>query len=144
MTEISETTANSETTSHTLKYKGTGSQLLPIVLLNLLFTIITIGIFRFWAKTNIRKYLWKNTYLDDEPFEYLGTGGELFVGSVIVGVVLSAGLFSITFLMSIIADSYPMLGPFVFILMYPLFIFLMGVAIYRAQVYRMSRTRWRR
>ena len=55
---------------HTIKYVGNVSGLLPIVLLNLLFTILTLGIYRFWAKTNVRRYLWRNTKFDDESFEY--------------------------------------------------------------------------
>ncbi len=65
---------------HTIEYVGTRGELMPIVLMNLLLTILTLGIYHFWAKTNIRKYLWDKTRFDGEPFEYTGTGGELFMG----------------------------------------------------------------
>lgn len=126
--------------NHTIEYTGTAGKLFPIVLLNLFLTIITLGIYRFWAKTNIRKYMWGETKFDGEPFEYTGTGGELFVGALIVFVAfiipLSVGL---TFLLM----SYPVIAPFIVLGLYPFLIFLMGVAIYRAQMYRMSRTNWR-
>ena len=56
--------------------------------MNALLTLITLGIYRFWAKTNIRRFFWRNVSLLDDPLEYTGTGGELFVGFLIVIAVL--------------------------------------------------------
>lgn len=125
---------------HEISYSGTTGGLFPIVLMNLLLMIITLGIYHFWAKTNIRKYLWSNTRFDGEPFEYTGTGGELFIGALIVGFLFIAPFaLGLVFLL----NTYPLIAPFALVALYPFFIFLIGVAIYRAQVYRMSRTRWR-
>lgn len=130
-----------EEPSHTVEYDGTVDGLLPIVLMNLLLTIITLGIYRFWAKTNLRKYIWSKIKFDGEPFEYTGTGGELFVGFLIVLFVF---ILPISVGLGFFLQSYPTIAPFAMIALYPFFIFLMGVAVYRAQVYRMSRTNWRR
>jgi len=43
---------------HKIEYTGSVSELMPVVLKNLFFMIITLGIYRFWAKTNLRKYYW--------------------------------------------------------------------------------------
>jgi len=142
MSEIFEKPASeNENAHHTIEYVGTVGALLPIVLMNLLLTMITLGIYRFWAKTNIRKYLWGKTQFDGEAFEYTGRGGELFVGFLIVLVVF---LLPLTIGMTYLLQLYPTTAPYIIGAFYPLFIFLMGIAVYRAQVYRMSRTNWRR
>lgn len=125
---------------HVIEYVGTVGGLVPIVILNLFFTIITIGIYRFWAKTNIRKYLWSKTRFDGEAFEYIGTGGELFVGAIMIGFLLTPFFIGFSYLSML----YPLIAPYFVLVLYPLIMFLVGVAVYRAQVYRMSRTRWRR
>ncbi|MCC3862405.1 YjgN family protein [Pseudemcibacter aquimaris] len=125
---------------HKINYSGSTSELMPIVLKNLFFTIITFGIYRFWAKTNLRKYYWNKTKLDDEIFIYTGTGGELFLGAVIVFFLF---VIPFTILFGYVSAAYPTIAPFLPIVLYPFFIFMIGVAIYRAQVYRMSRTYWR-
>jgi len=141
MSEILENpSSKDDDASHTIEYVGTVGALLPIVLMNLLLTIITLGIYRFWAKTNVRKYLWSKTRFDGEPFEYTGTGGELFVGFLIVFFIL---ILPIMIGLGFLVQLYPTTAPYIIGAFYPLFIFLMGVAIYRAQVYRMSRTNWR-
>ncbi len=129
-----------ENTQHSIKYVGEASMLLPIVIMNLFLTIVTFGIYRFWAKTNIRKYLWAQTQFDGEPFEYTGTGGELFMGAIIVFFVF---ILPLLIGIGVLSTNFPVLTPIIMIALYPLFVFLIGVAIYRAQVYRMSRTKWR-
>ena len=46
-------------------------------------TIITLGIYRFWAKTKLRRYLWSVVEYDGDRFEYHGTAKELFLGFLI-------------------------------------------------------------
>ena len=42
-------------------FMGQGKELFGIIFVNLLKTIFTLGIYRFWAKTRVRQYLWSNT-----------------------------------------------------------------------------------
>ena len=70
------------------QYDGRLGELYWIFIKNLLLSIITLGIFRFWGKTRIRRYLWSHTSLAGDRFEYTGTGGELFIGFIIVMVAL--------------------------------------------------------
>jgi uncharacterized membrane protein YjgN (DUF898 family) len=76
-----------------LVYDGGLMGLYEIYLLNLVLTVITIGIFRFWAKTRIRRYVWSHVSFQGDRLEYTGTGGELFKGFLIVlGFIVLYGI----------------------------------------------------
>ncbi len=55
-------------------------------------SLITLGIYRFWAKTRLRRYFWANTRLGQDGFEYTGTGLEKFLGFLVAVVVLAVYL----------------------------------------------------
>jgi len=42
--------------------------------------MFTLGIYRFWLTTDIRRFLWSNTEVGGESFEYTGTARELLLG----------------------------------------------------------------
>ena len=42
--------------------------------------MFTLGIYRFWLTTDVRRFLWSNTDLSGETFEYTGTAVELLLG----------------------------------------------------------------
>jgi uncharacterized membrane protein YjgN (DUF898 family) len=41
------------------------------------FLALTLGIYRFWLTTDMRRFLWSNTDVLGEPLEYTGTAREL-------------------------------------------------------------------
>ena len=61
-------------------FTGTWREFAPIAFTNLLLTIVTLGIYRFWATARERRYLWSRTRFVDEHLEWAGTGMELFLG----------------------------------------------------------------
>jgi uncharacterized membrane protein YjgN (DUF898 family) len=114
-----------------------------ISLLNSLLRILTLGVYHFWGKTEVRQRIWSAVRVDGEPLEYRGTGGELFRGFLIVFVVVLLPL-------GIAAFAVPLLfgqrlaGRGGFEVLGWLIIFaLWGFGIHRARRYRLSRTRWR-
>lgn len=96
---MTDTTADFETATDTLKgaYEGEGMPLFWLALKTGLLTLITLGIYRFWAKARIRRYLWSATAPGGNPFEYTGTGLEKFLGFLFAVVILAVylGLFQI-------------------------------------------------
>src|SRR5882672_6794997 len=64
--------------------------------LNGLLRILTLGVYHFWGKTEVRQRIWSAVRIDGEPLEYRGTGGELFRGFLIVFflILLPMGLAS--------------------------------------------------
>lgn len=122
-----------------LEYDGSLGALYWIFIKNLLLNIITLTIYRFWGKTNLRRYAWSHTTLQGHRFEYTGRGGELFVGFlIVVGIyVLGAAIFSVASLvLGPVVRVVSQLG-FVVLLLYLIF-----VAQYAAQNYRLTRTLW--
>ncbi len=117
-----------------LKYDGKGGQVFQLWLMNFLLKIITLGIYSFWGKTRLRKYIYGSFSLGGDRFEYTGTGGELFKGFLKVLPILVVLLGPI----AVWGEQYPA----VTLLYLPMF-YLFGVAIYGAMRYRFSRTRWR-
>lgn len=108
---------------------------------NLLFTILTLGLYNFWARTAVRRHVWAGTIINDEPLEYRGRGMELFIGFLLVTFcVLLPGSLVIA-LAHFFLD--PMLAGSLVAVFYLAAIYLSFVALYRARAYLLSRTSWR-
>ncbi len=129
---------------HPLEYFGEAKALGWLVFKNTILTIITIGFYRFWGKTRIRKHIWSSLSLFGEKLEYTGTGKELFLGFLIVmavlvplGIVVNVG----NFYLQTLGNNHVL---FAFQATYSLlFLFLFGYAVFRARRYQLSRTVWR-
>src|SRR3972149_5114193 len=52
---------------------------------------VTLGIYRFWFATDVRRYLWSNTEIAGETLEYTGTPLELLIGFLMAGAILIPG-----------------------------------------------------
>ena len=133
-------TANSDQPIN-ITFENRGDRLIGLGLVNACLKIITLGLYSFWGKTEVRRRLWSFTRINGEPLEYTGTGKELFLGFVIVFFavllpVFLGGAAVIALFGKQAAGLYQLAA-------YLLFFMLLGNAMYRAQRYRMSRTRWR-
>ncbi|MDO9264886.1 MAG: YjgN family protein [Desulfosalsimonadaceae bacterium] len=63
-----------------MNFKGNGMDLFIIYIVNILLTIVTIGIYSFWAKVKVTKFLFRNIYFLGDSFDYHATGKEKFIG----------------------------------------------------------------
>lgn len=129
-------------------YKPETGTLLKILFSNTLLTLVTFGIYRFWAKTRIRRYIWSRLRFLDESFEYAGTAKELFLGflivlAVVIPLIGVRTVFQIVFLGSASEEELPFEIFVLEIVWIVAILFLIQVAIYRARRYRLTRTRWR-
>ena len=130
--------------SRAIYFSGRWQDYLSIAVTNLLLTLVTLGIYRFWAKARSRRYLWSNTQIIDEPMEWTGTGGEMFVGFLIVmGGLILIYLAAIAMFVGLVAAKLPFLAIPMVIALYVGFIWFIGFAQFRAVRYRLSRTWWR-
>ena len=132
---------------------GRFGELFVLFIINILLGIITLGIFRFWGKTRIRKYIWSRASFRGERFEYSGTGLELFLGFLFAFVIFGPPF--IGFYAWLYFDPPPqdptdpnflahlgLLYLVGFVLVIFAFYFI-HVATYAAYRYRLSRTGWR-
>lgn len=99
---------------------------------------LTLGIYRFWFATDVRRFLWCHTEIAGETLEYTGTPYELLIGFLIAVAVL----IPLNVLLFLLALSLP-IGELTGILAFPLLAFLGQFAIYRARRYRLTRTIYR-
>ena len=124
-------------------YSGRRGPLLWLALKTGMLTILTLGFYRFWAKTRLRRYFWSSIRPGGLPLEYVGDPLEKLLGFLVavvfmafyIGIVnLILMYFSFAFLNGNIAAyvlSFAGLLPIIFF------------AQYRARRYILARTRWR-
>ena len=136
-------TAPTPDQSARLRHDGDAGEIFAILVRNLALTIVTLGIYRFWAKTRIRRYLWNHMSFEGDVLEYTGTGRELFVGFVIVAIVLAVASGAYRVIDVIVLATFPVLALVLSVVLVAGFFLLTGVALYRARRYRLSRTLWR-
>lgn len=61
-------------------FSGSGKGYFPVWIVNVLLTIVTLGLFLPWALVRARRYFYENTSLSGERFSFHATGGSIFVG----------------------------------------------------------------
>ena len=125
------------------RFEGRRGALGALMLRNLLFSILTLGIYRFWGRTHVRRFVWRHTVLLDDALEYLGTGGELFIGFLIAVAVLLPVFAAYSLLQFLFADGPDHALLALEILYYLVLFFLIQIAIHRMRRYRLTRTAWR-
>ncbi|MGH6947105.1 MAG: YjgN family protein [Kiloniellales bacterium] len=128
--------------STAIDYSGRGGELAGITVANTLLTILTLGIYRFWAKTRVRRYLWSHVSFHDSPLEYTGRGIELFLGFIAAVVILTPLIVVPSYIIPLLDLGLAVsIGFSVF--QGVVVLLLIQVAVYRAWRYRLSRTQWR-
>ncbi len=126
--------------SHRFRFQGNGRSLLNISFANLIKSVFTLGIYRFWAKTNVRQYIWSQTLFEGDRFSYHGTGKELLRGALRFGFV---------FILLILINVYvffsagPIEGELVSDLISLGIVAMIPALLVGAWEYRLSRTAWR-
>lgn len=125
------------------RFEGRWQDYAPIAFTNLLLMILTLGIYRFWASTRTRRYLWGHTRFIDETLEWTGTAVEL-----LVGFALAALLFGLPFLFlqfgaqALALQGHPGIAGLLGFAAFLAIFYLVGVARFRTLRYRLSRTYW--
>lgn len=122
-----------------IEFTGSGGDLLVLYLKLIVFSILTLGIYSFWGRVEVRKYIWRNLRLAGQPFSFHGTGKEMFLGWLLLGVAVAAIYGAGAFL-------YVLLGEQSAYYLIPIFVLIGALvvpfAIHGAIRYRASRTEW--
>ena len=126
-----------------VEFTGQRGPLLGRLVKNAVFNLLTLWIYRFWAKTWIRRYFWNNIRINGDPLEYTGLPSELFIGFLIVlGILVPLGMAYEGLRM--VLESASEAAQSAVGIAYTLVLFiLIQVAFYRMWRYRLTRTTWR-
>ena len=124
---------------HEFRFTGTFGETLLLILKNTIFTIFTLGLYIPYARTNMRKYIWKSTKLAGHPFLFHADPKNLLKGYLILFGIAAVSFLVVTFGSMLV----PALAP-VLTLIPGLFIFAFALrARYTAYAYLVNNTSYR-
>ncbi|MGQ0550079.1 MAG: YjgN family protein [Armatimonadota bacterium] len=126
-----------------LSLHATGGELFGIYVVNLFLTILTLGVYYFWGKTKVRRYLLSQVEFDGDRFEWHGTGKELLIGWLKAFFIFFLPLFLIAVGLGFLLQDNEIAGAIVAYLIYPIILIVIPVATVGSRRYRLSRTSWR-
>lgn len=72
--------------SSEVEFTGDAREWFGIWIVNLLLTIVTLGIYSAWAKVRRNKYFYQHTYVAGRNLDYHATGMQILIGRIIVVV----------------------------------------------------------
>jgi uncharacterized membrane protein YjgN (DUF898 family) len=121
-------------------FHGSGGDLLGIHVVNVFLTLVTLGLYRFWARVRVRKFLYANTELDGDRFAFHGTGREAFNGWSRGMMIVGVPLIAVRALEEFVSLQTALLLE---VAVGVAAAFVVPIAITGAWRYRLSRTEWR-
>ena len=127
--------------TRTFGFHGQGGTLLGITIVNMCLTLLTLGVYSFWGKVRVRKYLLSQSEVEHDRFAYHGTGQELLAGAVKAGAVFGLPMMALQLAANLTRD--PILTIVASIMAPLLIMIVVPVAMVGARRYRLSRTSWR-
>ncbi len=137
--------ASSTATEHRVwqtAFAGTRWPMFRLVFGTGLLTVLTLGLYRFWQKTRVRRWLWSAVRPGGYPLEYVGDPYEKLLG-FLIAVVILAFYIGIVNLLLMFASFAVFQGNFAAYLLSLVGVFpIWFYARYRARRYVLARTRW--
>ncbi|MBC7148743.1 MAG: DUF898 family protein [Rhizobium sp.] len=96
------------------EFRGQAGEYFGIWIVNILLTIVTLGIYSAWAKVRRNRYFYGNSFVDNHSFDYHARGLQILIGRAIVFVFFVV--------VQVVSVFYPLAGivvPFVVLLALP-------------------------
>ncbi len=116
---------------HQFEFTGSGGEYFRIWIVNLLLTLLTLGIYGAWAKVRRLRYFYGNTLLAGSSFEYHGEPVKILKGRLIATAILVP-----TYLAGGINPVLAMASSLLFLVALPFI-------IVRSRRFQMRMTSWR-
>src|SRR4051812_679595 len=121
------------------RFSGNERAFWRLVVRGAVLLLATLGIYRFWLATDVRRFFWSNTEIAGDGLEYIGTARELllaFLIAITLLVPINVAFFLAAFSRGVIGQISGLLAL--------LALALLGqFAVYRARRYRLTRTVYR-
>lgn len=101
--------------------------------------VFTLGLYRFWFATDVRRFLWSHTEIGGETLEYTGLAGEL-LGGFLLAIAIVVPLYTGIAVAALALDAAEgVIAGIAFVLL----VLLGQMALYRARRYRLTHTVFR-
>ncbi|MGI9535203.1 MAG: YjgN family protein [Thermodesulfobacteriota bacterium] len=123
----------------TFNFHGNGFDLFSIFIVNVLLIIVTLGVYYFWGKVKIKRYLYSQLEFDGDRFSFHGTGKELFLGGII-GLIFLGLTIGLQHLIDTSKNNYILAASIILLLA---FFSLIPVIFVLSRRYYLSRSSWR-
>jgi len=114
-----------------LRFIGSGSEYFRIWIVNLLLTVVTLGIYSAWAKVRTLQYFYRNTQLAGSSFDYHGSPMAILKGRAI--------FFGLLVLLKV--AGY--VSPYLWLVLFVVFVVVLPWLILRSLGFRMANSSYR-
>ncbi|MFQ6546440.1 DUF898 family protein [Aestuariibius sp. 2305UL40-4] len=135
-----ETTPSPELTVH---FTGRTGPLFRLSVKTLLLTLVTLGLYRFWMKTRLRRWYWSAIRPGGDPIEYTGQPIEKLIGFLIAVCILAFYLAIVNLFLMFASLAIFKSNAVAYLASFGGTIPILFYAQYRARRYVLARTRWR-
>jgi uncharacterized membrane protein YjgN (DUF898 family) len=105
------------------EFTGKSGEFFKIWIVNIMLTILTLGIYSAWAKVRTKRYFYGNTLLQNAGFEYLAEPMQILKGRL-----LAFGIFA---LYMVVSNFLPIAAPFLALL----FVLLLPWLVIKARMF---------
>ncbi|AVO43897.1 hypothetical protein C6569_01775 [Phreatobacter cathodiphilus] len=120
-------------------FTGLAGELLGLLVKGYLLQVVTLGIYRFWFITDVRRYYWSHSFVGREGIAYTGRGIELLKGFLIALAILVPIQAASFFVLLGLPQAEFVVSAVVFVL----YLLLGQFAVYAGRRYRLTRTSFR-
>ncbi len=131
------------TTGVPTDFAGSRGPLFRLALRTGLLTVLTLGFYRFWMKTRLRRYYWSSVRPGGHPLEYVGEPMEKLLGFLIAVVALAFYIGIVNLILMYLSFALLHGNVAAYALSFVGIIPIWFYATYRARRYVLARTRWR-
>lgn len=120
-------------------FTGQAGELFGLLVRGFLLQVVTLGIYRFWFITDVRRYYWSHSFVGPEDITYTGRGMELLKGFLIALAILVPIQAASFFILLGMPQAELVVSAVVFVL----YLLLGQFAVYAGRRYRLTRTAFR-
>ncbi|MGH1370323.1 MAG: DUF898 family protein [Maritimibacter sp.] len=124
-------------------YAGRKTALFGLALKTSFFTVLTLGFYRFWMKTRMRRFYWSAIRPGGQPLEYVGRPTEKLLGFLSTVVFLAFYIGIVNLILVFLSFSFLRANQPAYLLSFLGLVPIIFFAQYRARRYILARTRWR-
>ncbi|PID36378.1 MAG: hypothetical protein CR993_04730 [Rhodobacterales bacterium] len=124
-------------------HTGTKGKVLALSLKAGLLTVLTLGLYRFWMKTRLRRYYWSAIRPGGVPLEYVGRPTEKLLGFLTAVVILAFYIGVVNLILMFFSFAYLDGEASAYILSFLGLVPFIFFAQYRSRRYVFARSRWR-